>query len=326
MIRQLLTYRDGCTDPHRNLATEAYLTETVPEDTCILYLWQNRHTVVIGRNQNACRQQEVLVAACRRLGIPAECSGRNDILTGGRKFSGNSFYHHGGRSFHNGTLLIDVDMEKLGRYLAPSQGKLESKGVASVRSRVVNLSQVQPGLTVSHMEEALWSAFSEVYGLPARRLEPSRLDQAALERHYQRFHSYDWVYGQAMPCTFSCGERFPWGELTLELAVEGGVCRHAAVWTDAMDESFAQPLARELEGCPFRVEDLCRRVEEAGQAGTFHRHRGGAQLGRHLPEPGVRPHQDAAPCFGGLPQRRRRRRHRHPRRGSAGGHPGDLRL
>lgn len=308
MIRQLLTYRDGCTDPHRNLATEAYLTETVPEDTCILYLWQNRHTVVIGRNQNAwreCRttlleqeggvlarrlsgggavyhdmgnlnftfslptaaydlrrQQEVLVAACRRLGIPAECSGRNDILTGGRKFSGNSFYHHGGRSFHNGTLLIDVDMEKLGRYLAPSQGKLESKGVASVRSRVVNLSQVQPGLTVSHMEEALWAAFSEVYGLPTRRLEPSRLDQAALERHYQRFHRYDWVYGQAMPCTFSCGERFPWGELTLELAVEGGVCRHAAVWTDAMDESFAQPLARGLEGRPFRVEDLCRRVEE----------------------------------------------------------------
>ena len=74
------------------------------------------------------RQQEVLVAACRRLGIPAECSGRNDILTGGRKFSGNSLLSPRGRSLHNGTLLIDVDMEKLGRYLAPSQGSWRARG------------------------------------------------------------------------------------------------------------------------------------------------------------------------------------------------------
>ena len=59
------------------------------------------------------------------------------------------------------------------------------------------------------------------------------------------------------------GRRCPAPSPALELAVEGGVSRHAAVWTDAMDESFAQPLARGLEGCPFRVEDLCLRVEEA---------------------------------------------------------------
>ena len=62
MIKKLAYYIGNCTDPHRNLAIEEYLTDTVNEDTCILYLWQNKHTVVIGRNQNAwqeCRTTEL---------------------------------------------------------------------------------------------------------------------------------------------------------------------------------------------------------------------------------------------------------------------------
>lgn len=74
-----------------------------------------------------------------RLGVDARTSGRNDILIGDRKVSGNAFYRLPGRSIVHGTMLYDTDMENMVGSITPTGEKLLSKGVESVRQRIALL-------------------------------------------------------------------------------------------------------------------------------------------------------------------------------------------
>ena len=56
MITSAKIYRTDCVNPHQNLAMEEAMLRNLPEGQAILFLWQNRHTVVIGSGQNAWRE------------------------------------------------------------------------------------------------------------------------------------------------------------------------------------------------------------------------------------------------------------------------------
>ena len=75
----------------------------------------------------------------RGLNVPAEATGRNDIMIEGRKVSGNAFYHIPHHSIVHGTMLYDTNMKNMVATLTPSDEKLISKGVKSVRQRIALL-------------------------------------------------------------------------------------------------------------------------------------------------------------------------------------------
>lgn len=81
----------------------------------------------------------MVVIMLRKLGIEASANGRNDIMIGNRKVSGNAFYRIPGRSIVHGTMLYDTDMENMTGSITPSGEKLISKGIKSVRQRIALL-------------------------------------------------------------------------------------------------------------------------------------------------------------------------------------------
>lgn len=195
------------------------------------------------------RQFRVIQRAVADFGIVAELSGRNDILTEGRKFSGNAFSKGKYQDLHHGTLLIKGNMEDLQRYLKPKPTKLQKHGVASVRSRVVNLSELNPSITSESIVPHLRQAFESEYSEYSEYSEFSEIiKKPEVRALYEQFASDEWRYGKWKSFTAQRSAQFDWGGVELQLTVEGNIITDVQIASDALDLSALAEARRLLVG------------------------------------------------------------------------------
>ena len=307
MISSLKIYISDSFDPYYNLATEEFLTFSVGAKECILYLWQNRNTVVIGKNQNAYRecnvtkleedgghlarrlsgggavyhddgnlnftfcvrkenydlkkQLSVIVEAVNSFGVKACLTGRNDITVDEKKFSGNAYYESNGYAYHHGCIMINANKEKLSAYLNVSAEKLKSKGVESVKSRVMNLSEASDKITVDSLKNAMTGAFKSVYGYDYEMITLSDSDKAKIEELRGKYASEEWRFGQKIPFTQNIEHRFQFGEVQLFLDINEGKINAVKVHTDSMDVSLSAKIEEALKGAMYRKEELLSKAK-----------------------------------------------------------------
>ncbi len=201
-------------------------------------------------------QMDVIRVACRKFGIETEFSGRNDIITrDGYKFSGNAFSVNAKCKIQHGTLMIDVNKEKLGRYLTPSEEKMKAKGVKSVESRVCNLKQLNPEITVEKMKQALREAFEEVYG-SFQTIPESELNQTEVRDIYENYASWEWRLGKSPECETVHRKRFSWGEIEVQMVLKNLHIHECKVYSDALDVELPEKLEGLLINQRYDLKDV----------------------------------------------------------------------
>lgn len=292
------------TDPYVNVAVENYLMSLPADDSVTMYLWKNRRTVVVGKNQNPfaeCnvdllksedgrvmrrttgggavyhddgninfsfvtthdhynlqRQFSVIKEAINRFGLHAETSGRNDLLCDGRKFSGNAFSKTATRSLHHGTILIKSNVSDLNRYLKVSETKLHKHGVASVQSRVVNLSELAD-VTSENIVPQLVAAFEQVYGQSSVVVDFEDLKNNKRVLQLVDTYSNDaWIYGKWRHFVATKKGAFGWGEVAISFDIdeEKAMINNIEIASDGLELDAIEQARQLLTGASTKEKPI----------------------------------------------------------------------
>ncbi|MFO7815615.1 MAG: lipoate--protein ligase [Halanaerobiales bacterium] len=214
-------------------------------------------TFIMDKNlYNIHTQLEVILRAVRDSNIEAEFSGRNDLVASGRKFSGNAFYYSTKASYHHGTILINTDFKDMLRYLQPSKEKIESKGIESIKSRVVNLKELNPEVSINQMKKELEKYFKDLYEVTPEKeiISPNQIDEVSELK--DKYSSWDWRYGQAPDFDIIYDTRFDWGDIELGLSLSRGTITNAKIYSDAMNADLIEDIAKNLKGCQFKIDSI----------------------------------------------------------------------
>lgn len=173
-----------------------------------------------------------IVDALKEMGVDAELSGRNDILAGGRKISGNAQFSTKGRMFSHGTLMFDTEIDAVVSALKVRKDKIESKGIKSIRSRVANIMEfIEEPISIDDFRlKLLHSIFG---GEEVKTIELTEEDWANIHAlSKERYANWEWNYGKSPAFNMSHSERFPVGGIDVRLQVKNGVIEDAHIYGD----------------------------------------------------------------------------------------------
>ena len=203
---------------------------------------------------------KVLKLAVEGFGLKVEFSGRNDLLANGKKFSGHAFYNEDGNYFHHGTLMVNVNVNILGDVLNPSKLKLKSKGIKSVKSRVINLNELNNEITIESLKNSLEKAFEKIYG----KISEKDIYNVNLKipKFYDKYKNPLWNFGESPKYDVILEEKLSIGNIQVNLNIENGIVKEGRIHSDTLKNIDFKNIEEKLTGKIFLKDNILNIIRE----------------------------------------------------------------
>jgi lipoate-protein ligase A len=217
-----------------------------------------------------------VIQALRKLGANAELMGRNDIEIDDRKVSGTAQYATSGRMYTHGTLMLNSNLDNVGKALKPKKEKIESKGVKSVRARVGNISEfIKEPMTVAEFRQFILKSVFEEEGGEIKEYVLNDADWEKInELSTNKYQTWEWNYGKSPKFNIQNSHRFPAGTIDIRLDVEKGIIQNAKIYGDFFGWGNVADIEAKLIGVRYEkaaLDEVLNNVDTKHYFGNIER-------------------------------------------------------
>ena len=129
-----------------------------------------------------------VLSGLKTIGIEGQFAPLNDLILGGKKFSGNAQTRKNGVLLQHGTILLDVDVDRMFSLLKVPSEKMRDKIVSDVKMRVTGI-----GKSFDEVASALEAGFEETYGVNLETMDFSSEQENFAKEAAERYASKEWL-------------------------------------------------------------------------------------------------------------------------------------
>lgn len=189
-----------------------------------------------------------VLKALRRLNIPAQSTGRNDIMVNGRKISGCAQYSNGDRLLCHGCIMLDTNISHLIGALNVNKLKINSYSTKSVSSHVTTINQAAASpISMDTFKKALEEEF--LSGTSPSLYIPEEKDIAAINRlQREKYETWDWNYGYYSEYCIQKEHKYPFGLVKIYMNVENACISDISIRGDFFGNGDLAELENSLKG------------------------------------------------------------------------------
>lgn len=191
------------------------------------------------------KSTKIILYALQKFGVDANANGRNDICVRGKKISGNAYYSNIFAGIHHGTILFNVDMEKLEKVLRVSKEKILKRGIESIHSRVINLKELYPFLTIGLLQNEIEKQFQKRYDI--KEFDKNiHVNTEKLDLYLNKYKSKEWNIDLINDYKLQISRQYIWGIVTMSFDMTGDKIDHFEISTDSLETNLIERIRNSI--------------------------------------------------------------------------------